>query len=45
MTKEVSNQINSIMGKITGDLKELAGKYGAWIVVFFVVVYVWRKIR
>jgi diacylglycerol kinase len=37
--------IKEVINKVSEDLKKLAKDYGAVVVVFLVLIYVWRKLN
>ena len=43
--EELKKEITGIIDKVGGDLKELAKKHGAWIIVALLVIYCWKKIH
>ena len=43
--KNVTTEIETILKTITSDLKELAQKHGAKIIIGLVIVYLWKKIK
>ena len=43
--KSLGKEIEEVLGTITSELKNIAKKHGAWIVIGLVVVYLWRKLK
>lgn len=43
--KTVGKEIEDVLGSVASNLKEIAQKHGAWIVLGLAVVYLWRKIK
>ncbi len=43
--KTVGKEIEDVLGGVATDLKEIAKKHGAWIVLALAGVYLWRKIK
>jgi hypothetical protein len=41
----MKDELEGICSKIIGDLKELVKKYGVWIVVGAVALYLYKKLK
>lgn len=41
----MDNEIENIFKKVIEDIKELANKYGALVIIGIITAYLWRKIK